>query len=1444
MTSRPGAKTHKVRAHVLYTDDDEPAFGGVAVAAPAQAQLAEPHHPTTDNYTTFISDVRRLIGEIQGEWVQVYTKPLSSIDEYDAVNNEKSLLRKKVVVAETLSRHVKAAAADHSHIRTQLQLPTAGGTPQTVAALAASLAAINNGGDVDFENPAAIKKQMTAHTTRWGLAKGAFDMMQAAWVQSKPHGPITANDRGALLIPLRAMHAAEVQTFGVWTAEHVAFANIGTVWLRSMETLLHNVGSPPHTSQSVTAIKTRAEPFASDPTLPGTDKSLVDAIAELKVIENQIANDDSVQAEAGAAVQYLNAMSALAKINRAQLPAPGLGGVPGPGANPTTAPAVAALSNWQIAAGLAGTVGVAAKDGAVLYEKALDRRYTAMENVAKTIGGTLATFAAQPRARTVGTEIAAAVRELEQERNKQAKIAAASNQIFNAGLGGYAAPGLGGYAAPGLGGQVQGQPGLGGQVQGQQVGVQWKPGPLISGVRASPMGGLGGTALGGLTAGAGEVGGLAPCADRDIPGWNTLQFSANGMKTREAGGVLLRYQMIALKVAADFLSGKPGKKPLRSMLVFHSMGSGKSMLAHAIVNLILGAADGFGGARQSLACRVALLWQSTSDAERQMAFLRANQFDVLGGQVAPGAEIPGVITGSIDNSADHDALKNQLGLPTRTWLRTLESAKATRGAATSELGSNEMKTRALNIEIQRINVDIAMYTNASSGGMYQTQTMPKFTESQLRSRLAQAKAEVVELTKKVVAGRGAVSDATAREQAAGSTSACTEKNPTLVTVDESHKILADGNLAYGILLACAVCGHARLVLMSGTPVTSTSPLSELVRLCMLVGGKPWVLAAIDQVVVPAKRAAVRGRVAAACTYGALQAVLNRGFDASFEERVAAADATLAQIGAVLREVEEAMTASLAGAVDRKKAITAAIQLSPLVVSYYGLLNGNVADHERYRDTFDEYDYSAILRKLRDTHVAAVNYTTQIDEEHEDDNFETFADGSRFTRTVDAAHYEVAADGKVAWRGVPVLRGPPKIAAKLWHSCREYVPSFVANRTVRVLHVSVPSYWARTVERSVLDAATQGRKTVTEHVKLFKPSPIASKNEHPEVPASYAVEWVSRNLSTAVGWEATKNKGMWFEGLGKQWGAYQFMWCLGVAFAAACASRFEGPEASRGPVAIYLDRKSYGLSAAQMELLVHAVFSTHGGAHKLHAECGRRGCPYQGPETPHEGVLSYQIGWKSLVDFNARPLSAWTGGFAVGSAAPAAFGSAPALDALVASFGPGFPLALHLVAVAIQAKTTLFDDEIRLDIASSAMRGRELMHVYVKDLWVTEPKGESVNPEGENLENCVFLIIVGMPNMGAQKMNQLYDRINRVNVLKKTKVKKHIMHITSPSQLLASSTLGMLGSTELDVVVSHITSELARNAVDCATNRTDAEKSAMACAKKWDHARDPDLLAGK
>ena len=627
--------------------------------------------------------------------------------------------------------------------------------------------------------------------------------------------------------------------------------------------------------------------------------------------------------------------------------------------------------------------------------------------------------------------------------------------------------------------------------------------------------------------------------------------------------------------------------------------------------------------------------------------------------------------------------------------------------------------------------------------------------------------------------------------------------------------------------------------MSGTPVTSAAPMRELTRLCMLLGGLPWVLRAVDTVVAPAQQAALRGRVTAACSYAKLAAVLNRGADTAFEQRVAAADATLAQIGEVLRQVEEAVTAALVRSPHQKKAVTETIELAPLTISYYGRLNGNAVEHEKYRDSFDKYDYSAILQRLRDTHVAAVSYETQIDEKHEDRNFETFPDGSRFTRTVDPAHYTVAADGKVAWRGLPVLRGPPKAVGELWHSCREYVPAFVANRTVRILHVSVPPYGERKDTAQEQDPQTNKWVEVEKPVVLYK-GPKASD----DVPIIYAIDWVQRCLSFTPGWDAKEvlDKSMGYEAH-KQWGAYKFMWCLGVAFATACASRFEGSDT--GPVAVYVDRKAYDLTAAQMELLVHAVFGSYGGTHKLHSElCKRRGVPYQGVATPMpevlgeergEKVLTYQIGWKSLVDLNARPLSAW---YDRRGAAPAAFGeerASTSLDELVKSFGDLFPLPLSQIALEVQGQTTLFDDEVRLDMASKNMRGRDAMHVFVKDMYATEARGESLNVEGDNLEKFLAMIIIGMPEMSAQRFEQLLDRINRVNVDLKAKRKKRIIHITSPSQLEKDSTLARLGATPLDETVSWITSELARHALDCDTNRQGAESSAMKCAQSWANA---------
>lgn len=1047
--------------------------------------------------------------------------------------------------------------------------------------------------------------------------------------------------------------------------------------------------------------------------------------------------------------------------------------------------------------------------------------------------------------------LAASIREAKEAQARALAHANAAHAIVNiqaATTAAKAAIAGGGALGPGALGALGAHGAL-----GAAGAAQWRPGAPIGGVRGAAgavMAGSGGVGLGLGAVGAGTF------AANDVPGWNVLRHSVGGMKLRTNNGALLRHQLVALRVVGDFLAGVPGSKPLQSMLAFHSMGSGKSPLIHAIVNLIVGAGTGLeGGATPtSLACRVALLWQSVSDAERQMAFLRANQYGVLGGTVAAGHEIPGIITASIDNSADHDALKNQLGLPTRSWFVRLAGAKSVQASAEKSLEALRMGLRDKQREIAQMRLDKSRLDN---GGNSIYATAPRFTETQLAAAMKEAVRVETSTARQIADATRGLREKTAATAAAGATHTCTESNLTLVIVDECHKLFADGNLAFAILLSCVACKHATVVLMSGTPITSVAPMRELTRLCMLLGGKEWILAAVDATIAEPARAALKHRVATTCTYETMSAVLNRGGGSAgtFEERVAAADATLGQIGEVLRQVEDGVTGTLSRAHDRRQAISALLGLSPLRISYYGRLNGNKVDHERYRDKFDVYDYSVILRKLRDTHVAAVSGATQTEAAvagRVDKNFEVFPDGSMYTNTVDPTAYSVGADGKVTWLRKAVLPGPPTFQPhRPWHSTREYVPAFVANRTLRVLHVSVPSYferrdWRPTVGGAGADGTQRaqfGRGMSLERIGNDLPSPAMDG-----VLVSYVTEWVERNLTTTPEWRQAKGALQSFQLLGKQWPWYQFMWCLGVVFAAAAASRHESAVDDRGPVVVYLDRKSYDLTQAQMELLIHAVFDSGAHQHPLHANCGYRGQPFQGPSTTAAGVLAYQVGWPSAIDFGARPMSAWFGpvpgsaaaAASVGTshAAPAAFGRAQGkgkleLESVIRSLGEMFPVMLDRVANSIQQKTTLFDDELRLDIASTtAMRSKELMHVMFKDMWVTEANGTSLNTEGDDLGNFRGIFIVGMPSeMSAQRMEQLYDRINRVNVTASGR-RKFILHITGHKQMAPDSTLGMLGKTELDDVVSHITAELARNAIDCDTNRLDAESGMMACKKKW------------
>jgi hypothetical protein len=926
--------------------------------------------------------------------------------------------------------------------------------------------------------------------------------------------------------------------------------------------------------------------------------------------------------------------------------------------------------------------------------------------------------------------------------------------------------------------------------------------------------------------------------ERQVPGAGALVHSVEGIKVRgPGGGVLLPHQRLALETVGDFLGGHAGSKPLRSALIFHSMGSGKSAIVHAIVSLVRGAASGLeGGAEPKLlSCRIALLWQSMPDAERQMSFLRANQFGVFGGTVAPNVAIPGIITASIDKSADHDALKNQIGLPTRGWLRTMETAKEAEKAAKESLASDEVKVRELSKYMSQLGLDLAQARNTNVTIYSQK---PVHSETHLQAELKEATRKHAELLKAVAEKAKGVVAATGAAQQASVVTACTEATKTLVVVDECHKLFADGNLAYPLLLACAACGHAAVVLMSGTPVTSSSPLRELTRLLMLLGGREWIMEAARQVGDDALRASV----AATCQYATLQAVLNSnaGTDKAgvYDARIAQAEATLGRVNAVLKQVEEKVVETLGRAASKKAAISALIELTPVRISYYGLLNGNRENHDKYRDRFDTYDHSAVLKKLRDTHVAAVSGATQRHEVAKyklDDNFEFFPDGQMYSRTVDPTAYRVDyKTGGVAWVKSAVGPGPPRWNPnRAWHSCREYIPSFVKNRVVRVLHVTVPSYFERWDWKKLPNGETaldEQKRPIKQELGMRAPGPLIDG-----VPVAYVTEWLTRNLATTPAWSAPEGGARdMFQVLGKQWKYYQFVWALGVAFAAACAARHEVPEAQRGPVVLYLDRKSYDLTRAQMELLVHAVFDSKVSAHNLHAACKYRGVPYRGPRTPTEGVLSYQIGWPSEIDASARPLSAWFDGAA--GVAAAAFGddvtASARAEALLSSFGEMFALPLAEVYAAVQRETTLFDEQLKLDLTSpDASRSRELMHVLVKDAFVDEPNGTSFNPEGDDLGFCRVLIFLGMYEfMTAQQMEQLFDRVNRVNVKKNGRAKM-IMHITAHAQLAKDSTLGMLGTTELDVVVDHILSELAAHAVDCEDNRTPAEAAAFKCKKK-------------
>lgn len=96
-----------------------------------------------------------------------------------------------------------------------------------------------------------------------------------------------------------------------------------------------------------------------------------------------------------------------------------------------------------------------------------------------------------------------------------------------------------------------------------------------------------------------------------------------------------------------------------------------------------------------------------------------------------------------------------------------------------------------------------------------------------------------------------------------------------------------------------------------------------------------------------------------------------------------------------------------------------------------------------------------------------------------------------------------------------------------------------------------------------------------------------------------------------------------------------------------------------------------------------------------------------------------------------------------------------------------------------------------------------------------------------------LFVLGVPaQMTSQRMEQLFDRINRVNTAKstKTKTKKFIMCTTRPDVLdpATPTPLRTLGTTDRDRLVAALNETLVRHAGDCGKMRTHAESAAFLC----------------
>ena len=958
--------------------------------------------------------------------------------------------------------------------------------------------------------------------------------------------------------------------------------------------------------------------------------------------------------------------------------------------------------------------------------------------------------------------------------------------------------------------------------------------------------------------------GAFPDSDKNTPPHGSIVFSDNGLMLKGTeGGKLLPGQKFALRIITGMVHSRQliGRWSLRSALVFHAMGSGKTVVVHALLNYIAGLVRN----NKSAACRVVLMWQHESAMRENERKIRSNEYNVFAAPVRVGPNEPIHDNLMFSTLSARDTVLGAMQLMTATMRADIDERITNKNTARAAVVQMDTEITDVNTKLKRakLNKQNAEDARGTDG------RLPSSYKNEI-SRLTQ---ELAELEKKKEVQEKGKSAKVQIDRAS-----CTSANRALFVVDEVHDLIGEPNVeTYLALLTGVFCDHARVVLMSGTPVSSVSPITDIARLLLLIGGRPFFLWVMSGTQRETRGAAALVAFVQGLGYGTLDKLTIRGFSASRPEfRDVLKKPTHGALGKILsetnvhldylkskmREVEARMFAIISHAAKAdptlaafKRTLFDLAQHSSIVVSYYGLANGNRVEYTKTRENFTEYKYDEIVRAIEPAlHQECVLEPLVArlgDAGH--DVVRRILEGDGTVRIKRGA----GATGAGTYRYVG--KGPKAVVT---------TPGF-SQSGARYLVATVPPY--------ALHADRAARMSSTEIAHGVSAAEIA--------------KWLTANITMHESWTNANDASKEAE-VSRNYGRYALAWALCVSILAARAA-FESNAEHQNATAVVLmvDRLSYGamgaaatMSRLEMELVVHYVMR-HAKGHKV---LGNAYTPY---------ILAFDSTVTAASAAEARAMQGEAPEHTQededdddAAAFGTAFGKPPMRSKRKRVLLPrrssikkehvGLPAAPAAPAATRDKDTDKNknkdnDDEDNNDRSTNsksknkededdggpgpAMVGetvvpiigfdlvgahREAQGKYgaadaaaaknptgklilVQDMYTIHEGVDQLGVEGHSYDKYDGLIVVGIPRMSATKARQLVARIDRVNASEgRTARRRFVMFIRAPRM----ATLDDIGSDLSERQVAAIEDVLVRVARDCDLNVTDAERAAFKCAK--------------